>query len=224
MIGELIRCIQCNEVMNATEWDSCPEYIWDSGEIKEIEMSDKKAFLQKHKRHEIEELTPVSTPVSDKPYIEPIKTCYFEATNGNETFLIKRWRSTIDSPFAYEIIGGRIETSTGKVQVQTDAIEKQMRIDNDSHISEEKVGDFIKVVQSETEKLDPEKLEISAEGDTPLVSYYKLDNDCVDRILTRCQHEFEQRELDLLRDFVLRHNQCNDVMTLVVEKRLSIKS
>ena len=48
MIGKLIRCIQCNEVMNATEWDSYPEYTWDSGEIKEIEMSDRKAFLQQH--------------------------------------------------------------------------------------------------------------------------------------------------------------------------------
>ena len=117
MIGKLIRCIQCNEVMNATEWDSYPEYTWDSGEIKEIEMSDRKAFLQEHKGHDIEELIPVSTPVSDKPYTEPIKTCYFEATNGKGTFLIKRWRSTIDNPFAYEIIGVRMETSNEKVQV-----------------------------------------------------------------------------------------------------------
>ncbi|KPJ69405.1 MAG: hypothetical protein AMJ45_00160, partial [Syntrophobacter sp. DG_60] len=150
--------------------------------------------------------------------------CYFEATNGNERFLIKRWRSKIDAPFAYKIIRGRIKIKNVKVQVQAKAIKKQIRIEKNFCISGEKLDNFIKAIQEEAQKLNPEKLEVIAEGDTPLVSYCRLDNNCVERILTRCMDKFNQQEFKLLRDFILRHNQYNDVMTLVMKKRFSIKS
>ncbi len=210
--------------MNITEWDFCPQYIWDGGEIKEIEMNDRKAFFQKHQGHEMEELTPVTPLISDKPYTEALKACYFEATNGDERFLIKKWRGKIDAPFAYKIIRGRIEIKNVKVQVQSEAIKKQILMEKISCISEEKLDGFIKAIKKEAEKLNPEKLEVSAEGDTPLIFYCGLANDCVEQILTRCQDKFNQQELKLLRDFILRHNQYNDVMTLIVRKEFSIKS
>ena len=224
MTGKLIRCIQCNEIMNMTEWDFFPQYIWNEGEIKEIKMNDRKAFLQRHKGHEMEELTPVTSLISNKPYTEPVKACYFEATNGNERFLIKRWRSKIDAPFAYKIIKGKIKIKNVKVQVQAKAIKKQIRIEKNFCISGEKLDNFIKAIQEEAEKLNPEKLEVTAEGDTPLVSYCRLDNNCVERILTRCMDKFNLQELKLLKDFILRHNQYNDVMTLVMRKEFFIKS
>ncbi len=222
MIGKLIRCIQCNEVINMTEWDFYPQYIWNEGEIKEIKMDDRKAFLQRHKGHKMEELTPVTPFISDKTYTEPVKTCYLEATNGSEKFLIKKWRNTIDDPFSYEIIRGRIEIKDIKVKVQSNDIKKQIQMEKNLCISEEKVDNFIKGVQKEVEKLNPEKLEISAEGNTPLDSYCRLNNDCIEQILTRCQDKFNQQELNLLRDFVLQNNQYNDVMTLMVRKKICI--
>jgi hypothetical protein len=127
MMGTLIRCTECNAIMNMTEWDLSPHYAWNEGEIKELEMDDRKAFLQRHRGHKTEELTPLTPPISDKPYAEPLKTCYFEATNGAERFLIKRWRDKIDDPFAYEIIEGSIELTNGTVHAQTEAIKKQMK-------------------------------------------------------------------------------------------------
>lgn len=224
MIGKLIRCIQCNEVINMTEWDFSPQYIWNEGEIKEIKMNDRKAFLQRHKGHKMEELTPVTSLISNKPYTEPVKACYFEATNGNERFLIKRWRSKIDAPFAYKIIKGRIKIENVRVQVQAEAIKKQIQIEKDFCISEEKLDSFIKAIKKEAEKLNPEKLEVTAEGDTPLVSYCRLNNNCIEQILARCQRKFNQQELELLRNFILQHNQYNGVMTLVVRKGFSIRN
>ena len=85
-MGTLIRCTECNAIMNMTEGDFSPHYAWNGGEIKEIAMDDSKAFLQKHKGHRTEQLSPLSSPISDKPYSEPLKTSYFEATNGTERF------------------------------------------------------------------------------------------------------------------------------------------
>ncbi|OGP53019.1 MAG: hypothetical protein A2Y65_08905 [Deltaproteobacteria bacterium RBG_13_52_11] len=223
MIGTLIRCIECNEVINMTEWDYSPHYAWYEGEIKEQDSNDRQDFLQRHESHKTEELIPLTPPISDKPYAEPLKISYFEATNGKRRFLIKRWRSKIDDPYTYESIDGCIALTNGKVRAQTEAIKKQMKAENNSAISEEKLNCFVKAIQKEVENLDPDTLAVSAEGETPLISYYQLGSDCVDRILTRCQDSFDRHELKLLRDFVIEHNEYDDVMTLVAKKEFTIK-
>ena len=224
MIGKLIRCTECNAIINMTEGDCSPFYAWNNkGELKEITMDDRKAFLQKHKGHKTEKLTPLTPPISDKPYIEPLKTCYFEATNGIDRFLIKRWRSKIDDPFAYEIIEGSIEIKNGKLWAQTAAIKQQIKMEKNSFISETKLNCFIQAVRKEVEKLDSDDLEVSAEGETPLVCYYHLEDECVNRILRRCRDKFTQREVNKLRDFINRHNDYDGVMTVVSEKEFAIK-
>jgi hypothetical protein len=223
MMGTLIRCTECNAIMNMTAWDLYPHYAWNDGEIKESAMDDRKAFLQRHRGHKTEKLIPLTPPISDKPYTEPIKTCYFEATNGADRFLIKRWRTKIDDPFAYEIIEGSIELTNGTVHAQIAAIKKQIKAETNSVIAEKKVNYFIQAIRKEVEKLDPEALEVSAQGETPLVSYYQLGSTCIDRILTRCQDKFNQHELQLLRNFINRHNEYDDVMTVVSKKKFTIK-
>jgi hypothetical protein len=222
-MGTLIRCTTCNAIMHMTEGDFSPHYAWNNGEINEIETDDRKAFYQKHNGHKTELLTLLTPPISDKPYGEPLKTSYFEATNGIERFLIKRWRSKIDDPFAYEIIEGSIKLTNGTLRAQTTAIKKQLQAENNLSISERKVNSFIQAVRTEVEQLDPDTLAISAEGETPLASYYQLGSTCVDRIVARCRDTFTPRELNKLRDFINQHNEHDDVMTVKSKKEFAIK-
>ena len=223
MMGTLIHCIDCNKVIHMTEWDLCTHYDWQQAEIKEQEGNDRKAFEQRHKNHRTEELTPVTPAISDKPYAEPLKVSYFEASNGTQRFVIKRWRNTIDDPCEYEVIDGRLEITQGKVRVQTEAIKKQLRTEHDGAIPENKLNYFIKAIQDEVKDLDPDTLEVSAEGETPLISFCQLDSQSVKRIFTRCWDTFNWHELKLLRDFVIEHNEYDDVMTIVAQKEFTIK-
>jgi hypothetical protein len=223
MMGTLIRCIDCNKVINMTEWDFSPSYTWEEGDIKEHKVNDRESFVQTHKGHTTEQLTPLTAPMSDKPYLEPLKTAYFEATNGTRQFLIKRWRSTIDEPFAYEIIDGRLELRHEKIQAQTEAIKKQLKADYGSSISEEKITSFMSAIHKEAEKLDPASLVFSTEGETPLISYYLLGSNCIERIIIRCQDKFDHEELQLLREFITEHNAYDGVMTIVVHSDFIIK-
>jgi len=45
----------------------------------------------------------------------------------------------------------------------------------------------------------------------------------VKRIFTRCWDTFNWHELKLLRDFVIEHNEYDDVMTIVAQKEFTIK-
>ncbi|MBN1255119.1 MAG: hypothetical protein JXA50_07600 [Deltaproteobacteria bacterium] len=223
MMDALIRCIECNEIFNMTQGDTSPRYTWHEGEIKEEESDDRDAFLQKHKGHTIEKLTSLTPPISDKPYTEPVKTSFFEATNGTKRFLIKRWRDTIEQPFTYEIIDGRLDFNHGKIGVQTHAIRKQLRAEYDPSISEEQINYFINAIHKEAEKIDPATLMVSAEGETPLISYYHLGDATLERILIRCQDTFNHDELELLRNFMREHNEYDGVMTVLVHKEFAIK-
>lgn len=225
MMGTLIRCIDCNKVINMTEWDFASSYTWEeeTDETKEQHGNDRAGFENTHEGHKTEQLTTITAPMSDKPYLEPLKTSYFEATNGSRQFLIKRWRSTIDEPFSYEIIDGRLELTHGKILAQTEAIKKQLKVEYGSSISEEKVASFINTIHKEVEKLDPASLALSAEGETPLISYYLLGSNCVERILIRCQDKFDHEELQLLREFITEHNAYDGVMTVAVHMDFAIK-
>jgi hypothetical protein len=207
-----------------TAGDFSPRYEWHEGEIKEQEANDRQAFLQRHKGHKTERLIPLTPPISDKPYSEPLKISYFEATNGKRRFLIKRWRSEIDDPVIYEIIDGSIALTNGKVRAQTEAIKKQLKADKNLFISGKKKDCFINAILAEVEKLDLDTLEVSAEGETPLISYYPLGSDSVTRILTRCEDTFDQHELNRLRDFIIEHNEYDGVMTVVEEKKFVVKT
>ena len=222
MIGTLIRCTICNAIMHMTEGDFSPHYELNNGEIDEIETDDRKAFLNKHKGHKTELLTPLTPPISDKPYGEPLKSSYFEATNGTERFLIKQWRTKIEAPFAYEIIEGKIKLTNGTLRAQTTAIKKQLQSENNLSLSERKVNYFIQAVRAEVKELDPDTLAISTEGETPLASFYQLGSTCVEGILARCRDKFTQHELNKLRDFINRNNEYDDVMTVISKKEFTI--
>ncbi len=223
MKGTLIHCIDCNKVINIMEWDLCTPSSWDVGELKEQEGNDRRAFEQRHKNHRTEELTPVTPAISDKPYAEPLKVSYFEASNGKQRFVIKRWRNTIDDPCEYEVIDGRLEITHRKVRVQTEAIKKQFKTEHDGAIPEKKLNYFIKAIQDEIKNVDPNTLEVAAEGESPLISYYQLGSESLKRILFRCWDTFDWHELKLLRDFVLEHNEYDDVMTVMAQKEFSIQ-
>jgi hypothetical protein len=205
-----------------TEGDFSPHYEWNNGEIDEIETDDRKAFLHKHKDHKTELLTPLTPHISEKPYGEPLRTSYFEATNGTKRFLIKQWRSTIEDPFTYEIIEGKIKLTNGTLRAQTTAIKQQLQAENNLSLSERKVNYFLQAVRAEVKQLDPDTLAISAEGETPLASFYQLGSTCIERILARCRDKFTQRELKKLRDFINRNNEYDDVMTVISKKEFTI--
>ena len=222
MMKTLIHCIDCNEVINMAEQDFTPYYTWHEDELEEHEANDREVFEKAHKGHLTEYLTSLTAPISVQPYREPVKTSYFEATNGTKNFLIKRWRRSIDEPVAYEIIEGRLEVIKGPARVQTEAIKKQMKAEYGSSLTDEKIGSFLTAIHKEVEKLDPSALVLSVEGETPLIAYHLLGTNCVERILIRCQDKFNHEELQQLREFITEHNAYDGVMTVMVHTDFTV--
>lgn len=224
----LLRCVECNELFQMTDYDSSPEYqVTENGEIHVIPRDERRSFLASHKGHKIERLkVKKGSLVSDQPYMEPIKTTYFQATNGKESFIVKRWRESIDSPMRYELIKGDIVLVNEELGVQVEEIRKQLAYDfKDEPLSEKKIKPFIESLQRIVARLNPGKLKVTLwDSRDPLVAYCRLDKDSVRRLIGSSKKVFSESEFKRIRKFIQENNHYNDAITLRRQSHFAIKT
>ncbi len=107
MIEKLIRCTKCNKVIptgkilgSGNDSQPLPGVEWS-----EADSSAKQEFFRVHREHPMEVLrVDHDSIVSDKPDCEPVRTTFFQASNGQQTFGIKRSKMSLDSPAVYELV------------------------------------------------------------------------------------------------------------------------
>jgi hypothetical protein len=227
MQRRLIRCIECNEIINLTEHDFSSEYDYNEKEDRFIEylIDDREPFKTKHKNHKIEELkVNKDSYISDSLYFEPLKVCYFEATNGSEVFVIKAGRDNIEFPLRYELIKGHIEIMGSKLEVQGDNIRRQVRAEINQPFSEDKMDRFIQVIERYISQLDPEALlDDSLESDNPLLLYCKLKGSHIKSIIELSKDIFTKAELKKIRDFIYDNSDHYGVISPLLKRQFEIK-
>jgi len=226
MQGRLLRCVECNEVVFMTEHDSSPEYHYVEKEDRFIKLvkNDRESFMMKHDNHEKEELTiNEASYISDRSYSEPLKTVYFEATNGKRNFVIKRWRDKIESPVRYQLINGRIEITDIELEIHGESIRRQIGAEIDPPISENRVTQFVQVVKVVVSQLDPRTLmEDSFESDNPLRLYCKLKNKTIIHLVELSKKIFEGEELKKIKKFIYENSGYDGVIAPLVKYRFKI--
>jgi len=76
------------------------------------------------------------------------------------------------------------------------------------------------------ENISPEKLteevELTQEGETPLLAYGKLKEAHWKNVLRRCQKDFRKDELKMIRQFIQENRQPEDVLSLLIKRKISI--
>ncbi len=107
MIEKLVRCTCCNQII--PQFDSSGDF-GITPELPEVEwapddLDEQKQFYLHHEAHPLEELViDPDTIISDRPAFETVRVSYMEASNGKETFIIKRTRTALDRPASYAIL------------------------------------------------------------------------------------------------------------------------
>jgi hypothetical protein len=68
-----LHCRRCGELHRVTPFDQAPLYQHDGAAISEVPSDDRRAFLDRHKDHPIEELTGLSeAKVRTGRFVEPM--------------------------------------------------------------------------------------------------------------------------------------------------------
>jgi len=221
-MNTLIRCVDCNAVYEITPFDQCPEYHYTetTGEYHARECHDDLDLTRRHRGHRTEKLTILDNPqYSEGPYFDPQRIVYFEATNGNITFLIKRWRQSVQDPIRYDIVPGRLEVQK-TIEIQKRSLEKQMRHElNNPSLAEEKVHKFIAIVQDAALHCDPDKnFPDVYESNDAQIDYLPLDKEQISSILKKSRTIFTGDEFHKIERFIRNNCDYNGVLSLVVKK------
>jgi hypothetical protein len=228
-MNQLIRCKNCDELFMKTPFDHWPEYEFGSNHpdesIQVIEKDDYQDFLIHHHGHQLENLRVIEDSfVSEKAYSEPIKTSYFKATNGKESFVIKKFRERIDEPLKYQLIDGDYFLKWIALHVQTDEIVKQLKKDfKDNLLTQDQIDAFVKLYHQIVESLDVKNLErVPEESPNPLEIFYKMDDVSLFYLLRNCRHIFNKQEHLRIEDFIHRHRE-DGVLLLRATYKIQIK-
>lgn len=228
-MNKLIHCINCDEIFFKTPFDQWPEYELSSHRSSEsfqsIEKDDYQDFLKNHHGHRLEELKIIEDSfVSEKAYIEPIKTSYFKATNGKEKFVIKKFREEIDEPLKYELIHGDYSLKCIGIEIQTKEITKQLEREfNATSPPQTQISAFLKLYQQIAETIDVINLErVPEESPYPLEIYYKMDDISFFYLLRNCRKIFKGQAYLDIEDFIQRHKD-DGVLLLKAKYKIQIR-
>jgi hypothetical protein len=225
--GKYIRCRNCEAIHHVTSFDRSPILTLAAGELQETSADDWQAFMTQHAGHRLEPLSANGNAYfPDGSAVDPMSVAYIEASNGNETLLLRRSRRSIEDAVQYEILKDqRVETGLS-LEVQDSEIRKEMKLhfswSPTAPLEDEKIDLFLALVRELVSELDPHSLSTTEYSNTSdNISYAPLESSLVDTLIEKCSGHFLPIELASLRRFVDSHREGCDVMALV--KRRSIK-
>jgi len=204
---------------------SLPGVEWSNADL-----ADAKEFLRTHFGHPLEELVVEEDSwISEKPIYEPIRVTYFLAGSAQRKFLIQRTKTALDQPASYKIIPGRLKLSSVSLKIQEDDLRKQIHAEKGfSLLLKEKMQRFIQALRDEMAGISAKEFEEEAEriedGETSLSAYGCINESRWTRILDRCRRDFDEFELKAIRKFIDEHRDPPDVLSIQIQRRLSIFS
>ncbi len=227
--GRYIRCRNCGAIHHVTPFDRSPIFKFTGDEVEEFSTNDWRDFMSRHAGHRLEPLSSTGNHYfPEGPAHDPMSVGYIEVTNGEETLLLRRSRAGIDEPLSYEIVNGRSIEAEPSLDIQEDAIRKEMKLhfswDPAAPLNDDQISLFISLFHELARSFDPRSLrstEDSCADDN--VSYCALSVDVVDDLMGRCSRHFLPAELTALRRFVGSHCEGCDVMSLVKRRVVIIE-
>jgi len=227
MIKTLLRCHDCNRLLLLGSHNRAPAWRMRAGDVEPIEIprDDEEEFRRTHARHRLGKLAVVDGSfVSEGAWSDPMRVTYFEATDGNETVVVRRHRTHLDRPVIYEVVPGRLEVRPVALEVQARDIGRQIEADLPGLLDAGEVAHFLRAVEEIAGSLEPEELEeVCVDSRDTLVAYARLDEKHVAEILDRIRTDVPADTLRRLHRFILDNTEGDDVMNLVIRKAFILR-
>jgi hypothetical protein len=226
---KFIHCCVCDAVHHVSPFDKAPTYIHVGGQVEAQATDDWRLFMARHAGHRLEPLQASGEKLfPDGSSIDPMSVGYIEVTNGQDRYVVRRARKSIQEPMSYELIRGRMANIGLTVEVQDSEIKKEIK----NHFSwapatcpdDDKIDLFVELVKEVVKNIDPHRIQISEYSYTDdSISYGTFDSAALDALTERCAIYFLPDQLASLRRFVETHRNGCDVMTLVLRHRLTVE-
>lgn len=226
---KFIHCCTCDAVHHVSPFDKAPTYILVGETVEAQATDDWRLFMAQHAGHRLEPLQANGEKLlPEGSSMDPMSVGYIEVTNGQDRYVLRRARKSIQEPMNYELIPGHLVSLGLTVEVQESEIKKEIK----NHFSwapascpdDGKIDLFIGLVKDVVKNIDPQRIQISEYSYADdSIAYGTFDRAALDALMERCASYFLPDELASLSRFVETHGRGCDVMALVLRHRLAVK-
>jgi hypothetical protein len=197
--------------------------------VNEIAVNDWADFTTRHAGHRLEPLEATGESFCPNGRAsDPMAVAYIETTDGKETILLRRARSSIQEPMRYEVVSGRLVHRESTLDIQENTLRKEMKLHSSwapaKPLSDEKIDLFVKIYRQVVSGLEAGTLcgsEISNIDDS--IAYGTLNARGRHIVLDECQRCFTSDELVALRRFIESHGDADDVLAVVVRRSVAVE-
>ena len=226
---KFIRCRNCDAVHHVTAFDKVPSYSVSAGKANETGANDWHDFMSSHAGHRLEPLAATGQSYfSDGPSSDPMATGFIEATDGKETVLLRRVRSTIQEPLRFEWVPGRLVPGESTLDVQENSLRKEMKLHFPwapaEPLSDQKIDVFVHLYRQVVSGLDARSVysrEFTQVDDN--IVYGQLDAAAWSTLLDNCRSCFTTDEVAALRRFIECHRDADDVLAVVIRRGMVVE-
>ena len=225
--GRYIWCRNCGAIHHVSPFDRSPVYHAGAGEVQEKPADDWRDFMDRHAGHRLEPLQSTGNTVFPCGSAhDPMNVGYVQVTNGKQTVLLRRSRSSIEQPLVYEIVEGSLLRTEMRLEIQSDAIRKEMRRFSwppSMPLTEEQINFFIGLFGQVIQSLDPETLSTDEYSDSDdQTSYCELPLSVIDELMEKCGAYYSPNQLTALRQFAEGHHDASDVMAPIKRSTITV--
>ena len=224
--GRYIWCRKCGAIHHVTDFDRYPGYAGADDEA--LPANDWRDFMARHAGHRLEPMTATGNDHFPSGSVgDPMTVAYLEVSNGAETLLLRRSRKSIDVPLDYEIIKGALVENGASLEIQEQAIRKEMKLhfrwSPAAPLSDEQISRFVSLFRQIVSGIDPADAQDGLRSDRDEdVSYYRLDAASIENLIESCSSCFPPAELASLRRFIETHSAADDVMALLKRRAVAV--
>jgi hypothetical protein len=195
--------------------------------LDETASDDYAAFAADHVTHHTTRLVRQGDETaSDQPLWDPMGTLAFQATDGEQHYVVIGRRESIAEPRTYRFAPGELETRNSEVLLDDRDLRRGLDRQFFPHaLRPTKVDRFISVVHDVVSHITPNDLEFAFDdADNPAVSIARMPTESYHELLTRCTEIFDPWEWPRVSRF-LRDNRGEDgLLALRVRRQLSLLS
>ena len=218
-----IWCRKCGAIHHVTDFDRSPIYIGADDEA--LPANDWRDFMARHAGHRLE---PMAATGNSQFVSDPMAVTYLEVSNGVETLLLRRSRTSIDAPLNYEIAKGSFIENGASLEIQEQAIRKEMKLhfrwSPAAPLNDEQISRFVFLFRQIVSRLDPAAAQDNLYSDSDEdVSYCRLDAASIENLIESCGSYFPPTDLASLRRFIETHSDADDVMALVKRRTVAVQ-
>jgi hypothetical protein len=226
---KFIHCRNCDAVHHVTAFDSASHYSISSGEASETVANDWHDFMARHAGHRLEPFEATGQSYfMDGSSSDPMASGYIEVTDGRQTVLLRRVRSTIQEPLRFEWVPGRLVPGKSTLDIQENSLRKEMKLHFPwtpaEPMSDQKIDLFVQLYRQVVSGLDARSVydrEFIRVDDN--IVYGQLDAAAWSAFLDNCRSSFTTDDVAALRRFIDGHRDADDVLAVVIRRGMAVE-